>query len=178
MIQSIFKEVLTLKDLKNQFITSPLQTNKYRLIITPPAKFNELLLSYKLAVLSKSFAMPKREVKTKKISFHGRPVYVRSQLEFQESLTVSVYDDSNMNLRKILERWLSSVDDINNSEKEYKGGNIKLYQLDSDNNEIYGVNFNDVFITSLGDITYSADSHDIITYDITFSYTTFESLLN
>ena len=178
MIQSLFKEVLTINDLRNQFITSPLQVNKYRIEITPPPKFNELLLSYKLAVLSKSFTIPKREVKTKKISCHGRPIYVRSQLEFQESITVSVYDDSNMNVRKTLEKWINAVDDINNTETEYKGGNIKVYQLDSNNNEIYGVSFKDVFITSLGDITYSADSHEIIMYDITFSYTTFESLLN
>lgn len=174
----IFKDVLGIQDLKNQFITSPLLASKYRIVITPPSQFNELLLTYKLSVLSNSFVLPKREVKTKKIIYHGRPVYVRSQLEFQETLNVTVYDDSNMYLRRMLEKWLNSVDDINNTQKIYKDGDIKIYQLDSNSNEIYGVRLNDVFITALGDITYSANSQEIISYDITFTYSGFETILS
>jgi hypothetical protein len=175
----LFRNTVSIRDMRNQFPTSPLLSSKYKIIITPPSRYNELLATYKLAVLSKSFSLPRREVKTKKITFKGRPVNVRSQLEFSDTITVSVYDDSGMNLRRMLEKWMNGVDSIETSYRglDYKDGDIKIYQLDANNNEIYGVQLHDVFITSLGEISYSADSHDIITYDLTFTYSGFDSIL-
>lgn len=175
----LFRNTVSINDLKNQFPTSPLILSKYKIIITPPSRYNELLLTYKLAVLSKSFVLPKREVKTKKITFRGRPVNVRSQLEFQDNITVSVYDDSGMSLRRMLEKWLDGVDSLETSYKglEYKDGDIKIYQLDANNNEVYGIQLHDVFITSLGDISYASESQDIVTYDLTFTYSGFDTIL-
>lgn len=169
--------MMSITDLKNQFIKSPLMTCRYSLLITPPSSVNQMLLSYKLAVLSKSITMPKISAGFKKISYRGRPVLVRSQLEYDDNVTVSVYEDCNMNVRRMLEKWINAVDIRGNGYDKYKDGEIVLYQLDNNNNEVYGVRFNDVFLTGLGEISYTAEGHEIPSYDLTFAYSGFETLL-
>lgn len=166
------KYVSTISDLKKYFYNGALYTSKYRVIITPPSEVNYGNITEKLVVLSKSASLPEHKIGTEEIKFKGRPVIIKKQLDLGSTYTVSVYEESTMKVRKILDRWIDMGDKLGYGGSEnYNNGNIQIYQLDGDNNPIYGVEFYDVFLTSLGAISFDGTSSgEVITYDLNFAY--------
>jgi hypothetical protein len=81
-----------------------------------------------------------------------------------------------MDVRKTLDKWISLSDSLNGETiEDYHLGSLVVYQLDNENNRIYGVEFKEVFLTSISEIKYSAERTDNITYDLTFAYSTWEN---
>lgn len=166
------KHVVTINDIKKNFYNGALYNSKYRLIITPPLYVNTNNITEKLVVLSKTAKMPEHKIGAEEIKIKGRPVTIKKQLELGNSYDVNVYEESSMKVRKILDRWIDMGDRLGyGGQRGYDNGNIKIYQLDGDNNEVYGVEFYDVFLTSISDISYDGTSAgEVISYNLSFSY--------
>ena len=168
---------MIIDDIKAQYKKGGIFPHKYEILITPPDNLFDTNFTKKLRILAKSASIPKKEVKTKTITYKGRPVVLRSQLDFGETCSVSVYEDSEMNVRKTLDKWIDLSDSLEDkSIEDYYQGSITIYQLDNKNNRIYGVEFKEVFLTSISEIKYSAERSDIITYDLTFGYSTWNTI--
>lgn len=147
--------------------------SKYKIIITPPSLLS-YTTTYKLSLFANSVSSPKIEVATKKITYRGKPINVRSQRTYEDSLSVSVYDDVTLSVRKALEKWVNMVDSESSKSSNYRDGVITLYELDNQGNIVYGTVFKDVFVSSLSDLQHDASSNEIVTYDITFTYSGYE----
>ncbi len=168
---------MIIDDIKAQYKKGGIFPHKYEILITPPDNLFDTNFTKKLRILAKSASIPKKEVKTKTITYKGRPVVLRSQLDFGETCSVSVYEDSEMNVRKTLDKWIDLSDSLEDkSIEDYYQGSITIYQLDNKNNRIYGVEFKEVFLTSISEIKYSAERSDILTYDLTFGYSTWNTV--
>lgn len=169
--------VVTINDIRSLYRKGGVFGHKYEILITPPQNIFGSEFTKKLRILAKSATIPKKEIKTKTISYKGRPVVLRSQLDFGETCSVSVYEDSEMNIRKTLDKWITLSDSLEDGTiEDYHLGSLVIYQLDNENNRIYGVEFKEVFLTSISEIKYSAERTDNITYDLTFAYSTWENI--
>ena len=83
-----------------------------------------------------------------------------------------------MNVRKTLDKWIDLCDSLEdeNIKENYYQGSIVVYQLDNENNRVYGIEYQEVFLTSISEIKYSAERSDILTYDLTFGYSTWHTI--
>lgn len=172
------KHITTIEDIRKNYKNGALYTSKYRLIITPPPSVNYGDITEKLVVLAKTASLPEHKIGTEEIKLKGRPVLIKKQLELGSTYTVGVYEDSDMKIRKVLDNWIDMGDRLGVGGNEfYNDGNIKIYQLDGNNNAIYGVEFYDVFLTSLGSITFDGSSAgEVVSYDLTFAYSGWDIL--
>ena len=128
---------MIIDDIKAQYKKGGIFPHKYEILITPPDNLFDTNFTKKLRILAKSASIPKKEVKTKTITYKGRPVVLRSQLDFGETCSVSVYEDSEMNVRKTLDKWMDLSDSLEDkSIEDYyrliapKGFDINLYTDD------------------------------------------------
>lgn len=170
--------VTTIADIKKQYYNGALYTSRYKLIITPPLIVNTNNITEKLTVLAKTASLPEHKIGSEEIKLKGRPVLMKKQLEFGSTYSVSVYEESSMKIRKILDRWVDLGDKLGSGGNSmYDNGNIKIYQLDGENNEIYGVEFYDVFLISLGAISFDGTSAgEVVSYDLSFGYSGWDIL--
>lgn len=170
----LFKRVkmITISDIKRQFYNGALFTSKYQIFITPPLSVNTNNITRTLTVLAKSASIPEHKIGASEIKLKGRPVTVRQQLEFGNSYNITVYEKSDMLIRKTLDKWIDISDSLYDSgDSSYCNGSIRIYQLDGEGNYVYGIEFYDVFLTSIGSVSYdSSSSGEVITYDLSFSY--------
>ena len=173
---SIHKYITTISDIRKQYRNGALFTCKYKLIITPPLFANYDNIMEKLVILSKSAKLPEHKINTLEVKIKGRPVAMRGQIDMGNTYTITVYEDGDMKVRKVLDRWIEMSDRLTGTgNSSYCNGNIKIYQLDGDNNEMYGVEFYDVFLNSVGEVSYDGtNSGEVLSYALTFSYSGWE----
>ena len=160
--------------IKRYYDNGGLYTSKYEILIIPPLGVGNI--TEKLSVLSKTASRPDHKISTSTISFKGRPIVMRRQLDMETTCTVDVYEDSNMKVRKVLDRWIDLCDSLYiGGSSNYCNGTIEVHQLDGNGNRMYGVVYNDVFLTGISGIKYdSSSSGEIVSYSLTFSYSGYE----
>ncbi len=177
MIEKNGNSIVTIPDILAQYRGGALFVHKYEVIITPPENLFGADFTRKLRILARGATIPKKQIKAKTITFRGRPVAVRSQLDFENACTVSVYEDSDMSVRKTLEKWIDAADNLDgDSSPNYYQGSICVYQLDGKGNRVYGVEYNEVFLTGISEIKYQADVGDLLTYELTFAFSNWETI--
>jgi hypothetical protein len=166
---------ITIADIAAQYRKGGIYNNKYQVLIDPPKNIYTSEFTKKLWVLSKSATIPKKSTKPKTINIHGVPVTFKGQFDYGESTSIEVYEDSELNVLKTLEKWIEMSDGPTHSwDKEYYNGSISVFQLDGEGNRLYGVKYLDVFLTEIGEIKYTGDSGNLLTYTLNFSYSTWE----
>ena len=177
MIESSGKSIVTISDIKAQYKGGGLFSHKYEVIITPPENLFDTEFTRKLRILAKSATIPKKDVKTKMVSFHGRPVVFRSQVDFTNACSISVYEDSSMSIRKTLEKWVDMVDNLEGkTSPNFYQGSICVYQLDGEGNRVFGVEYEEAFLVGISEIKYQAELGDVLNYDLTFAFTTWKTI--
>jgi len=65
----------------------------------------------KINALAKSASLPERKINPVKIMHKGRQYYVRGETEYPGTYQITVLDDSEMNVRKAIDDWLTEIDD-------------------------------------------------------------------
>lgn len=175
---NIHKYITTISDIKKQYKDGALFTCKYKLIITPPLYANYNNIMEKFVILAKTAKLPEHKINTTEIKIKGRPVAMRGQLDMGNTYSITVYEDDNMRVRKVLDRWLDMCDRLDGTgNSSYSNGSIKIYQLDGDNNEMYGIEFYDVFLNSISEVSYDGtNSGEVLSYNLTFSYSGWETI--
>ena len=181
----------TITDLKKQLGPGlGLRTNKYLLEIPVNGQSGE-----KINILCRSTSLPERNIDTVTMMYRGRRHNLRAETQFPGTYEISVVDDSNMELRKMFDRWLNAVDTVPGSENsplsdgeysvnssqysEVQRGNarksyqldVNIWQLDANNQPVYGYVMKGAFPSSLGTVTLEDnDDSTMSEFSITITY--------
>ena len=96
----------TISDLKRELGPGlGLRSSKFLLEVPVPG-----LSGRKINILCKATALPERNIGTVDLYSKGRVYKVRGETEFPRLYNVSVIDDSDMNIRRLFDSWLTLVD--------------------------------------------------------------------
>lgn len=100
---------ITASDLKKALRVDrgqPLRKSKYRLDLYIPGEDTRML-----RILCQSVKFPNRSMTPVKVFHKGRPYLMRSETEFGDSIDISFLEDSQSDIRRMLDQWFLSVDD-------------------------------------------------------------------
>lgn len=174
----------TINELKTQ-LKGGLRKNKYQIIFSPPGNF---ISSEKLNLLCKSAAFPERAISVAEVTHYGRRYYLRGDTTYSGTWNVSFYDDANMNIRRIFDYWMVMID---NSRKTIQAApmagkitedyqrEIEIWQLDANQNQVYGSVIHNAFPVNLESITYDdSETDSLVECNVTFQFSEFEPVSN
>lgn len=98
---------ITITDLKKNLGPGlGLRKNKYLLELPVPGISGETL-----NILCQSAGLPEKTIQTTTIWHKGRRYEMRGETNFSGTYEVSILDDSDMNVRKVFDKWLNKIDD-------------------------------------------------------------------
>lgn len=163
--------VTTVNDLKNALRAS-VKPNNYRVSLqlkTPVNNFD----SKKFNLFVKSTSLPERRINPTEIWYRGRKLQLRSEQENSGDWECTVIDDDKMSLRLSLSKWFETIDSMSKQMANPDDYMItaKIYQLDVQGNPVFGVQLNNVFISSIGSINFDDSSNDQLSeFSLTFCY--------
>lgn len=168
--------VNTISDLKKVYQDGVPYNCKYRIEINFPPSLQTTLNAETLNIACQSAEIPKASVKTQKISYRGRPIVLKGQLSFDESFKITVQEQGHFQIRKELQKWIDIVDNLEGtSQSQYTIDEVYLYHLDTYGKPTLKTTFYGVFLSELGAIQLSDKGAEAITYDCTFSFSTYET---
>ena len=102
--------MFTITDLKKHLGPGlGLRKNKYLLEIPVPG-----IEGAKINVLCRSAGLPERSIKTAQMFHKGRVYNVRGETDYGNMYEVSMLDDSEMNIRKTIDKWMKKIDNSKN----------------------------------------------------------------
>ena len=146
------------------------------MLFSSPFRAFSTLNAETLNIACQSAEIPKASVKTQKISYRGRPIVLKGQLSFDESFKITVQEQGHFQIRKELQKWIDIVDNLEGtSQSQYTIEEVYLFHLDTYGKPTLKTTFYDVFLTELGAIQLSDKGAEAITYDCTFSFSTYET---
>jgi hypothetical protein len=97
----------TISDLKKHLGPGlGLRKNKYLIEVPVPGATGE-----SINILCRSAGLPERTINTHTLWHKGRKFNIRGETNYGDTYEFSVVDDSEMQLRRIFDRWLRLVDD-------------------------------------------------------------------
>lgn len=171
-------EVQTIADLKKFFQDGVPYNSKYKISMSLPEAIRPSLESSKIDIACQSAEIPKSSVKTQKVWFRGRPLNLKGQLSYEDTFKITIQDSGHFEVRKALEKWIYACDNLEGkSIEDYKVQEVYLFHLDTYGNPTIKTTFYSVFLSDLGGIQLSDKSTELITYDCSFTYSTFESFV-
>jgi len=123
--------------------------------------------------MAKGASIPASTVEPIEVQYRGRTLKIPGDRTF-EAWTTTVYNDTNFNIRDSFEGWMNLI-------KSHSGnvGPTRLSeifqdcfvdQLDRDGNVLKTYQFVDAYPSGLGAIDLAADSGDVQTFDVTWTY--------
>ena len=151
----------------------------FEMFITPPE--GVALLGYETRYFVKSTALPGSDINEIAVNWMGAEWKIPAVVRFHD-WTVSFNVDRDFKLIKEFDIWRRKISDIN-AEKAAEmvhgspgsilgDARIKLLSYGTDSTDFYGTVYN-MWPKSIGDAALDYSSQDIMTFDVTFSYTHF-----
>lgn len=118
--------------------------------------------------------LPASTIEPISVLYRGRPVNFAGERTFQP-WTVSIYNDTNFNIRNALEQWSNGIQNNGSTTGIVNPLNyqvdLAVYQLDRNGATIKTYNFIDAFPSEVGDIQLGYDQGNAIeTFNVTFQY--------
>jgi hypothetical protein len=111
----------TITDLKKHLGTGlGLRKNKYLIEIPIPG-----IEGRTLNILCQSAGLPERNITTTTVWKHGRKYNVRGETDYVGNYEVSILDDSDMNVRKVFDKWMNKVDNTKPANQGVLGGSYE-----------------------------------------------------
>jgi len=172
----------TITDLKTQ-IHSVLRRNKYKVVLTPPMSIG---IDNKLSLLCKGAEFPEKNIGAVEVSHMGRKYYLRGETTYNPTTTLTFYDDDNLNIRRFFDYWMNIIDDSRKTQdrklsnvlvKSAFRTDLEVWQLDHNQNNVYGYTYHDSFPISAGTITYAGDEEaSAVEFTVTFQYSEFSPI--
>ena len=173
----------TINDLKTQ-LRGGLRKNKYQIIFNPPGDF---MTSEKLNLLCKGSNLPDKVISVVEVFHYGRKYAMRGETTYNTSFDLTFYDDDNFNVRRIFDYWLTLID---NSKKTVEASpapsafnepnyqrDFEIWQLDANQNRVYGYIMHNCFPTTMGTVTYDdSETDSLVEFNVSFSYSEYEPI--
>jgi len=113
--------MFTITDLKKHLGPGlGLRKNKYLIEIPVPG-----IEGQTLNILCRSAGLPERTISTNTIYKNGRRYNVRGETDYLGTYEVSILDDSDMNVRKVFDKWITKVDNSKPKNQGILGGSYE-----------------------------------------------------
>ena len=171
--------VTTVTDLKKLLYAS-VKANNYRVELN--VRYNSgTFNSRNFNLLVKSTTLPERRINIAEVWYRGRKVQLRSEQENSGEWECTAIDDDNMSLRKSMTKWFESIDSMRKTMNDYQNYMVfaNIYQLNVQGSAVFGVRLNNVFLSSIGSISFDDSSNDQLSeFSITFAYSEIQALEN
>lgn len=152
----------TIADLKYS-LGSGAKTNKFKIDITKPTLVATLdgdqkVSTEKIPILVTATSLPEKSINTVNVMHRGRKFPIRDIAMFNESWSVTFYNDAKFEIRKYFEDWMYNIDRFDN-----------FFTMDSfiQNNMILGY-MQDITVSQLG----CNDNKTIATYTLYHAFPT------
>jgi len=133
--------------------------------------------------LARSASLPGSTIAVGEIPFRGRVLKIPGNRTF-EAWTLTVYNDTDFNLRNTFENWMDAINTHVGNVQRVPGGNVlsdlmsraSVDQLDSNGNIIKSYTFENVWPSTVGTIDLSYDATaEVEQFDVTLEYSHWES---
>lgn len=164
-----------ISDFKAQLTGGGARANQFRVQLAFPT-FVTLgaVAGVQAQFLCNTAQLPASTIEPISVLYRGRPVNFAGERTFAP-WTVSIYNDTNFNIRNALEQWSNGIQ--NNAATtgivnplNYQV-DLAVYQLDRNGSTIKTYNFVDAFPSEVGDIQLGYDQGNAIeTFNVTFQY--------
>ena len=176
-----------------------LRTNSY-LVEIPSFEVDGVSLN----MLCNSAGLPEIKVSTSEVWFKGHKTIMRAETASGGEYEISITDDSDMKVRAMFDKWIRMIEEFNRNahlrggsasyEVKTPGGaffdtastqydeyqtDINIWQLDGEQQKVYGYKLNHAFPTSLGIVTLGdEDSNKMSQFSIVFTHSGTTPLFN
>ena len=169
-----------ISDFKAQLTGGGARANQFRVQLSFPSFVTlGVVAGLQAQFLCNTAQLPSSTIEPISVLYRGRPVNFAGERTFQP-WTVSIYNDTNFNIRNALEQWSNGIQ--NNAATtgivnplNYQV-DLAVYQLDRNGGVIKTYKFRDAFPSEVGDIALGYDQGNAIeTFNVTFQYNFWES---
>ena len=164
-----------ISDFKAQLTGGGARANQFRVELSFPS-FVTLgaVAGVQAQFLCNAAQLPSSTIEPISVLYRGRPVNFAGERTFQP-WTVSIYNDTNFNIRNALEQWSNGIQNnaattgITNPQNYQV--DLAVHQLDRNGATVKTYKFVDAFPTEVGDIQLGYDQGNAIeTFSVTFLY--------
>lgn len=146
--------------------------NRFYMMISPPPSIGTTDLSTVL-LLCQSVSVPGVSIASSPVRTTGETIEAAYDRTFGAA-NATFYVDADMKVRFFFDEWINSIQDpttrIFAYPKEYKSPEIEIGVLRLDDNPSYTITLFDAFPKSIGNLSLSNDSNNLMTLDVSFDY--------
>ena len=164
-----------ISDFKAQLTGGGARANQFRVELSFPS-FVTLgtVAGVQSQFLCNAAQLPSSTIEPISVLYRGRPVNFAGERTFQP-WTVSIYNDTNFNIRNALEQWSNGIQNNGATTGITNPLNyqvdLAVHQLDRNGATVKTYKFVDAFPTEVGDIQLGYDQGNAIeTFNVTFLY--------
>lgn len=136
------------------------RTNRFEIYLDPPVDMNTDARD--ISILCESCSLPGKTISTLDYRLLRQSVKIANGYVV-EDVTFSFHLTTDYHVKKVLDQWMDLVVDIPNYRATYLfeyRSTVSIYQLDQNNNKIYGIKLRNAYPISLTAITLDNSSTD------------------
>ena len=170
----------TIDEFRSNFIGGGARPNQFKVEIQSPPGIGIGLDTRNATFLAKTAALPAQTLGTIELSFRGRKLRIAGDRDFPDAWTVTFLNDTNFGIRDALERWMNGINDLVSGRgvsisADYQA-DLRVHQLDRDDNVLKTYVFRNAWPETLGEIALATDTTDAIEeFDVGWRYQHFEA---
>lgn len=164
-----------ISDFKAQLTGGGARANQFRVQLSFPSFVSlGVIAGLQAQFLCNAAQLPSSTIENISVLYRGRPVNFAGERTFSP-WTISVYNDTNFNIRNALEQWSNGIQNNGTTNGITNPANyqvdLSVYQLDRNGATVKAYKFVDAFPSEIGDIQLGYDQGNAIeTFNVTFQY--------
>jgi hypothetical protein len=170
-----------ISEFKAQLIGGGARPSQFRVELTfPQYVSNGTLAGQQSQFLCKAASLPASTIENIPVRYRGRPVNLAGEREFAP-WTVSIYNDTNFNIRNAFESWSAGIQSYTQVEGRTNPSDyqvdLRVHQLDRSGSIIKSYRFYDAYPMIIGAIGLDFEATNVIElFEVEFIYNFFEPL--
>lgn len=169
----------TISAFKAQMQGGGARPNQFRVELTFPSFVGSIGQQAGAAAqfLCRAASLPASTLEDVTATYRGRPIHFAGERTFAP-WTISMYNDTNMLLRNVMEKWSNGILSYNATTGRLRPGDyqvdMSVYQLDRNDKVVKSYKFFDAYPTTVGAINLAFDQNNAIEeFDVEFTYNYF-----
>ena len=170
----------TIDEFRANFIGGGARPNQFRVEIQAPPGISIGLDTRNATFLARTAALPSQALGVIELNFSGRRLRIAGDRDFPDAWTVTFLNDTNFGLRDAMERWMNGINDLVTGQgvtisSDYQA-DMRVHQLDRDDNVLKTYIFRNAWPESLGEIALDTGTVDAVEeFDVSWRYQHFEA---
>ena len=170
----------TIDEFRANFIGGGARPNQFRVEIQAPPGISIGLDTRNATFLARTAALPSQALGVIELNFRGRRLRIAGDRDFPDAWTVTFLNDTNFGLRDAMERWMNGINDLVTGQgvtisSDYQA-DMRVHQLDRDDNVLKTYVFRNAWPESLGEIALDTGTVDAVEeFDVSWRYQHFEA---